>query len=92
MNSQHERIKRHQGARHCLCQTESVVQKGGAGPEGSGRPVLSLCESGEPRESAGVTAERWSQLWCKKAARVQKVPAGLFCLCVRAGSLVRALG
>ena len=36
-------------------------QKGGAGPEGSGRPVLSLCESGEPRESAGVTAERWSQ-------------------------------
>ena len=38
-----------------------MVQKGGAGPEGSGRPVLSLCESGEPRESAGVTAERWSQ-------------------------------
>ena len=44
-----------------LRRLHSVVQKGGAGPEGSGRPVLSLCESGEPRESAGVTAERWSQ-------------------------------
>ena len=39
----------------------SVLQNGGAGPEGSGRPVLSSCQSGEPRESPGLTAERWSQ-------------------------------
>ena len=33
-----------------------------------------------------------TNLWCKMAARAQKVPAGLVCLRVRAGSLVRALG
>ena len=42
--------------------------------------------------SGGAAARQRRHLWCKKAARVQKVPAGLFCLCVRAGSLVRALG
>ena len=44
-----------------------------------------------PPQHVHPSSEPCRPLWCKKAARVQKVPAGLFCLCVRARPYLRSL-